>query len=63
MGTLESTIIYSDVKEFDGIKIPTRLATQMMGAEQIIVLKEIHFNQVADTVFDPPAEVKALIKK
>ena len=63
MGTMESTIIYSDVKEFDGIKIPTRLATQMMGAEQIIILKQIHFNTVPETVFDPPAEVKALIKK
>ena len=63
MGTLESTVIYSDVKEFDGIKMPTRIATQMMGAEQIIVLKQIDFNNVVDTVFDPPAEVKALIKK
>jgi hypothetical protein len=63
MGTLESTIIYSDVKDFDGIKIPTRLVTQLMGAEQVIVLKQVHFNVVSESVFDPPAEVKALIKK
>jgi hypothetical protein len=63
MGTLETTVLYGDVKEFDGFKLPTRLTTQMMGAEQIIVLKEVHFNVVADSVFDPPAGVKALIKK
>lgn len=63
MGAIESVILYTDIKEIEGIKVPTRMSTQMMGAEQIIVLKEIHFNKVDDAAFEPPAEVKALIRR
>ncbi|HUF50801.1 MAG TPA: hypothetical protein VMN60_08210 [Longimicrobiales bacterium] len=63
MGALQATTLMADYRLIDGVRIPTRLTTRIMGAEQIIVLRDIHFNMDVEAALEPPAEIKALIRK
>jgi len=63
MGTMEATTLFDDYKAFGGVTMPTKLTIQVSGTEQVIVLKDIKFDNVPETTFELPAEIKALIKK
>jgi hypothetical protein len=63
MGPIESTVIYSDYKEFGAIRLPSRTTQQVMGQEMVITVTTVDFSAVDASAFTPPAEIKALIKK
>lgn len=62
MGPLTVTQVQSDYKKFGGLLLPTSLKQTAMGAEQVMKITSIEFDNVPPAVFDPPAQIKALIK-
>jgi hypothetical protein len=61
-GAAESTTLFKDYKPVDGVMIPSRILLQSAGAEQSITFTKVETNNVADSKFDLPAAIKALIK-
>lgn len=62
MGIVEAVTLYDNYTEFEGLKVPGRITIQTMGVEQIITLRSVSFNGVPDSVFEAPAEIRALIR-
>lgn len=63
MGTLDITVNMNDYKDFGGIKLPSRIVQQMMGAEQVMTITSVDYDGVDPAVFELPAEIKALVNK
>lgn len=61
MGEIDAIMLYDDYQDFGGIRLATRMTVQMLGNEQVITLREVTFDAVPDSAFEPPAEIKALI--
>jgi hypothetical protein len=62
MGEFETTTIYAEYKEFDGVKIPTLVKASAMGFEQLITVDSVSTKPIPDSVFELPPAVKALKK-
>jgi hypothetical protein len=63
MGTVEVTTLFSDWKEFGGLKTATRLRQQMMGQEQILMIDRLEFDRPEDAkAVELPEQVKPLVK-
>jgi len=63
MGTLQTTTIAKDYKDFGGVKFPTRTEANMGPQAMIITIKDIQINNVPADAFAVPAAVQPLIKK
>ena len=64
MGEIQTEGIVSDYKDFGGIKIPTKTIQKAAGQEFIITLDNVKVNESLPVDrFEPPAEIKALLKK
>lgn len=61
MGSTEAITLYDDFKDFGGFSVPTRLTVQVMGMEQVISITNVTFDQVLESSFEVPAEIKPLI--
>jgi hypothetical protein len=61
MGEVEAVQLYDDYKAFSGVTLPTRMTVQIMGNEQVITVRDVTFDDVPDSAFTPPAEIRALI--
>jgi hypothetical protein len=60
MGEMTADIVMSDYREFDGLKLPTRM-TMTMGPQQVVTtVKTVSHAPVPDSVFALPAEIRAL---
>jgi hypothetical protein len=62
MGTITGTTIESDYRKFGNTLVATKVKQTAMGVETVMTLTTVEFDNVKDTVFDPPAAIKALIK-
>ncbi len=62
MGEVEINATVSDYKDFNGIKMPTRLAQQQSGQDIVMTMNVITFNAVTDEAFALPPAVNALVK-
>lgn len=60
MGSIQVTSLLSDYQEFDGFRFPTRMRQQMMGQEQVLIIDQVEFPPLDETVFDLPSEIRAL---
>jgi hypothetical protein len=64
LGDVPAEATVSDYKEFDGILMPTKIVTKIAGQEFTITTDSVKVNQdIPADKFDPPAEIKALLKK
>jgi len=63
MGQMEVTTLHSEYKDFGGIKRPTVTTAQMMGQEARTTLISWEWDTVDAAELEPPADIKALIKK
>jgi zinc protease len=64
MGEVPVEVMVSDYKDFGGILTPTKITQKAMGQEFTITVDSIKVNEaIPPEKFDPPAEVKALLKK
>jgi hypothetical protein len=62
MGPMTVTQVLSDYKKFGSLLVPTLLKQTAMGADQITKITAIEFDNVPPSTFDPPAQIKALVK-
>jgi hypothetical protein len=62
MGAMTGTSVETDYKKFGKLLVPTTIRNSIAGVQQLITIEAVEFDQVPPTVFQPPAEIKALIK-
>lgn len=62
MGAIAATSIESDYRRFGNTLVATRVKQSAMGVETVFTLTTVEFDNVQDSVFDPPAAIKALVK-
>jgi hypothetical protein len=62
MGNVPTTEILDNYKAFGKVKIPTRITQKALGFETAIAIATVEFDTVAETAFDLPPVIKALIK-
>lgn len=63
MGTIQSSTVIKDYKEFGGVKFPTRTEMSMGPQSMIMTVKEVQVNGANADAFAIPATVQPLIKK
>lgn len=63
MGEMEVTTFLSDYKDFGGIKRATTSTMQMMGQEIRTTVTSWEWDTVKPSDVEPPADIKALLKK
>jgi hypothetical protein len=53
-----------DYRAVDGLISPHRMVVRVLGQERVVTTKSIEQNiEMPDGMFDPPADVKALLGK
>ena len=62
MGAVTATTVESDYKQFGNLLQATKLTMSVGPIQQILVVTSIEYDKVSPTVFEPPAEIKALMK-
>lgn len=62
-GPADALILYEDYRVFGDLRLPTRITTHVNGVDQVITLRTVTLNQVDDSAFAPPAEIRALIER
>jgi len=62
MGPMTVTQVHSDYRKFGGLLMATAMKQTAMGVEQVLKITSIEFDNVAPSMFEPPAQIKALIK-
>lgn len=62
MGVVTATSVETDYKKFGNLLVPTTVKNTLMGIQQTISLSTVEFDTVKPSVFEPPAQIKALIK-
>jgi len=62
MGPMTVTQVHSDYRKFGGMLLATTMKQTAMGVEQVLKITSIEFDNVEPSTFDPPAQIKALIK-
>lgn len=62
MGAVTATQTLSDYKRFGRLLLPTTMKQTAMGVEQVLKITSVEFDNVPPSTFDPPAQIKALIK-
>jgi hypothetical protein len=63
LGQISATHVLSDYRSFGGLRVPTKVIQRMVGIEQILTIEEMEVDSVDPSVFEPPAEIRALLKK
>ena len=64
MGEIQMEVIVSDYKDFGGILAPTKMINRAAGQEFMMTIQSVKTNEeIPADKFDPPAEIKALLKK
>jgi zinc protease len=61
-GIVESTVFFLEYADFGGVKMPKKLENRAAGQSAVITFTAVEYDKVENSVFDPPAAVKALIK-
>jgi hypothetical protein len=62
MGPMTVTQVHSDYKKFGGMLLATTMKQTAMGVEQVLKITTVEFDNVSPSMFDLPAQIKALIK-
>lgn len=62
MGTVTATTVERDYKKFGNLLQATTIRSQFSGMEQVITLTAVEYDSVPASVFEMPAEIKALSK-
>lgn len=60
MGTVTATTVERDYKKFGNLLQATTIRSQFSGMEQVITLTSVEYDGVPPSVFEMPAEIKAL---
>jgi hypothetical protein len=63
LGAITATSVNEEHKKFGDLLLPSRVTQKMAGAglSQTMVVESVEFDNVPDSMFEPPAEIKALL--
>jgi zinc protease len=63
LGSITATSVNEEHKKFGDLLLPSRVTQKMAGAglSQTMVVESVEFDNVPDSMFEPPAEIKALL--
>lgn len=62
LGPVTSTTQVTDYKQFGALLMPARISQKAAGVETVMTMEEMSFDNVDPSVFELPAEVKALME-
>ncbi len=62
MGAITVTQVQGDYKKFGDLLQPTVMKQTAMGVQQVFTFTTIEYDKVTPSVFDLPADIKALVK-
>jgi len=62
MGSITATQVLSDYKRFGALLLPTTMKQTALNVEQLLTVTSVEFDNVPPSIFEPPAQIKALIK-
>jgi hypothetical protein len=54
--------VHSDYKKFGDLLLPTTMKQTAMGVQQVLTITAVEFDNVPPSMFEPPAQIKALLK-
>lgn len=57
-----NTLVFSDYRSFGSRLTPTKLVSRSGDRTQTLIIKSVTYEPLADSLFDPPPAVKALLK-
>lgn len=60
MGEVTADVVMGEYRDFDGLKMPTRMTTSMAGQQLVTTIKSVSHAPVADSLFALPPEIRAL---
>jgi hypothetical protein len=62
-GAITATSVNEEHKKFGDLLLPSRVTQKMAGAglSQTMVVESVEFDNVPDSMFEPPAEIKAML--
>lgn len=63
MGNVDILTLVSDWRTVEGMLVPFKSSQRTMGIEQLVTIDSVEVTTVPDSVFVPPPEIQALIKK
>lgn len=61
LGAVKVVSNLGDYKKFGDILMPAKISQELFGMRQIIWVDDVKFNTVPDSVYELPADVKALV--
>jgi hypothetical protein len=61
MGALEAVAVYSEYRDFDGIRLATVSTQKVFGQQLVTRIESVSFDAIDDAAFGLPAEIKALV--
>ena len=62
MGKVDNTSVFSDYKDFDGVKMPTKIRQKNAQFDAVISFTTIEWDKVDPAVFTPPESIKPKVK-
>ena len=62
MGKMDVTVVLADYKDQGGVKMPSRVTQKTPQGDVTLTFSTYEWDKVEPTVFDLPADVKAMIK-
>lgn len=60
--SLDATVVISNYKEFDGVKIPMKIVRKLAMADIVLDVNSVEFDKVDASVFALPEVIKAKVK-
>lgn len=62
MGPVQVTVSFGDYRKFADLLVPTTMKQSTMGVQQVLTFTVVEFDKVPPSIFEPPAEIKAMLK-
>ncbi|HEX5724119.1 MAG TPA: hypothetical protein VFX98_01565 [Longimicrobiaceae bacterium] len=60
MGEIEVVTLFTDYQDHGGLKLPMKMTSTMMGQQMNVTMKSVSFEPFDPSVFELPAEIRAL---
>lgn len=61
MGAIEVTTVTTDYRDFGGISAPTKVVQRLLGLEQTFTVERVEYDQVDESLFELPSEIRTLV--
>lgn len=63
MGSVDATTIFEEYRDFHGVRMPAKTTQQVFNQQLVITITDVTLGGIEAAAFEPPPEIKALLKK